>query len=79
MKAQCAHPDCQRTAARRQWCHAHYRRWLHHGTTKLIGREYSCKPPCHCGRPHKAHGLCEMHYGHWYYRKFVKPKLEIRA
>lgn len=61
-RAICAVDGCDKAVARRQWCSAHYQRWMRHGdatkTNRYEGAECTIDG---CSKPAKAHGLCRMH------------------
>jgi transposase len=65
MKTICSVNGCDRTAAARKLCQAHWARWRRGVpiggplTTKLADRRCTIDG---CGRKHAAHGLCMAHY-----------------
>lgn len=66
MEKICAVDDCEKPAFRREWCNAHYQRWLKHGDpTKgqrfRVERDAECSVDG-CVEPVKARGLCSAHY-----------------
>lgn len=79
--APCAVEGCETMRERRDWCTLHYTRWKRYGDPLKFQRERNNTPPdgCTaegCGRPHKAKGLCERHYGQ---ASYLKRQGEIRA
>lgn len=59
----CSVEGCERAAKKREWCNAHYRRWLRHGDP-AAGRRAPVGGPCSvegCERPHRSGGFCNMH------------------
>lgn len=66
MESICAVDECEKVAVRREWCNAHYQRWLRHGDpTKGQRLRMSVGTECSvdgCTDPVKARQLCSAHY-----------------
>ena len=63
-KSTCEVAECDRPRRKRQWCNGHYQRFLDGraigGPLRRFTPGAECSAPG-CVRPHKCHGLCEMH------------------
>lgn len=78
----CCLVECNKPRFRRDWCAAHYSRWLRHGDPRAMSRRApgSPKEACEldeCEAPQFCKGLCNKHYARWRKhgdpRKVVKP------
>jgi hypothetical protein len=78
MTRTCTIEGCEKPHMARGWCAMHYLRWWRTGDPaevlpphRMFGPENpNWKGPkaCSidgCGKPHKAHGWCQMHYFRW--------------
>lgn len=62
-RAICSVDGCDKTVVRREWCSAHYQRWLRHGDpTKTNRLEGAVCTVDGCDRPVKSYGICGTHY-----------------
>lgn len=65
----CSIPNCDKPSRHRDWCSAHYQRWLKYGDPLLGGpsrnRQDSICQVKDCGRRTRCRNLCGMHYQRW--------------